>query len=100
MAMLREQLRITKKENELELINVKSAQADELKRLKTLLDRDADKRAYFDLENNYKLLEDKNRATMTELIQLRRTSDLKEQQVERMEKRIAASEKNLAMMKI
>lgn len=65
-----------------------------------LLDRDVDKRAYFDLENNFKLLEDKNRALMTELIQLRRTNDVKEQQVERMEKRIAQSEKNLAMMKI
>ena len=37
---------------------------------------------------------------MTELIQLRRANDLKEQQMERMEKRMAASEKNLAMMKI
>lgn len=100
MAILRDQLRIVKKENELELINVKSAQAEELKRLKMLLDRDVDKRAYFDLENNFKLLEDKNRALMTELIQLRRTNDVKEQQVERMEKRIAQSEKNLAMMKI
>ena len=68
---------------------MKSAQAEELKRLKMLLDRDVDKRAYFDLENNFKLLEDKNRALMTELIQLRRTNDVKEQQVERMEKRIA-----------
>ena len=59
-----------------------------------------DKRAHFDLENNYRVLEDKNRALMTELIQLRRANDLKEQQMERMEKRMAASEKNLAMMKI
>ena len=65
-----------------------------------LLDRDVDKRAYYDLENNQRLLEDKNRALMTELVQLRRANDLKDQQVERMEKRIAASEKNLAMVKI
>ena len=44
-----------------------------------MLDCDVDKRAHFDLENNYRLLEDKNRALMTELIQLRRTNDLKDQ---------------------
>ena len=43
-----------------------------------LLDRDVDKRAYFDLENNFKTLEDKNRALMSELIQLRRANDMKE----------------------
>ena len=37
---------------------------------------------------------------MTELVQLRRANDVKDQQMERQEKRIAASEKNLAMMKI
>ena len=65
-----------------------------------LLDRDVDKRAHFDLENNFRILEDKNRTLMTELIQLRRANDLKEWQMERMEKRIAASEKNLALAKI
>jgi hypothetical protein len=93
-------MRAFRKEHEMELINVKSAQADELRRLQMLLENDVDKRAYFDLENNFRLLEDKNRAFMTELIQLRRTNDLKEQQMERMEKRVAASEKNLAMAKI
>jgi len=43
-----------------------------------LLASDVDKRAYFDLENNMKLIEDKNRALMTELVQLRRANDLKE----------------------
>ena len=33
-----------------------------------MLDVDVDKRAHFDLENNFKLMEDKNRALMTELI--------------------------------
>jgi len=33
-----------------------------------LLESDVDKRAYFDLENNFRLLEDKNRAFMTELL--------------------------------
>jgi len=33
-----------------------------------LLASDVDKRSYFDLENSYKMLEDKNRALMTELI--------------------------------
>ena len=37
---------------------------------------------------------------MTELVKLRRAFDMKEQQGERMEKRMAASEKNLALMKI
>lgn len=89
-----------KKENEIEMLNTKSAQAEELRRLQTLLECDVDKRAHFDLENNYRVLEDKNRALMTELIQLRRANDLKEQQMERLEKRLAASEKNLAMIKI
>ena len=84
----------------MELLNVKSSQADELKRLQTLLVSEVDKRAFFDLENNFKLLEDKNRALMSELLQLRRANDQKEQQMERMEKRVAASEKNLALMKI
>ena len=56
-----------------------------------MLDCDVDKRAHFDLENNYRLLEDKNRALMTELIQLRRANDMKEQQMERIEKRMAVS---------
>lgn len=60
------------------MLNVKTQQASELKRLQMLLDRDVDKRSHFDLENNYRLLEDKNRALMTELIQLRRSTDLKE----------------------
>ena len=100
MTILREQLRVVKKEHEMELLNVKSSQADELKRLQTLLVSEVDKRAFFDLENNFKLLEDKNRALMSELLQLRRANDQKEQQMERMEKRVAASEKNLALMKI
>jgi len=62
----------------MELLNVKSSQADELKRLQMLLGSEVDKRAYFDLENNFKLLEDKNRALMSELIQLRRANDQKE----------------------
>ena len=82
------------------MLNIKQEQASELKRLQMLLDRDVDKRAFFDLENNYKLLEDKNRTLMTELVQLRRANDLKEQQMERLEKRTAAQEKNLAMLKI
>lgn len=97
---MREQLRIQKKETEIEMLNLKAEQATELKRLQMLLDRDVDKRAHFDLENNYRLLEDKNRALMTELIQLRRANDLKDQQMERLEKRTAAQEKNLAMLKI
>jgi len=52
----------------MELLNIKSSQADELKRLQNLLVSEVDKRAYFDLENNYKLQEDKNRALMTELL--------------------------------
>ena len=54
--MLRDQLRTAKKQHEIELLNIKSAQAEELKRLQSLLASDVDKRAYFDLENNMKLL--------------------------------------------
>ena len=43
-----------------------------------LLGSEVDKRAYFDHENSAKLLEDKNRALMSELIQLRRANDQKE----------------------
>ena len=58
-----------------------------------------DKRAHFDLENNYREMQDKNRVLMTELYKLRRETDMKEKEKELMEKRLAASEKNLATMK-
>ena len=41
----------------MELMSLKSAQRDELKKMQGLIDYDVDKRLYFDLEHNYKVLE-------------------------------------------
>ena len=60
-----------------------------MKRLRQLLDQDIDKRSLFDLENNFKLLEDQNRLMTSEIMLLRRNNDAKDQAVERTEKRLA-----------
>lgn len=53
----------------------------------------------FDLENNFKLLEDKNKLLMAQLIGLRREISVKEHQQEQTEKRLAAAEKQSAIAK-
>lgn len=53
----------------------------------------------FDLENNFKLLEDKNKMLTAQMIALRREINLKDQQQEQSEKRLAASEKQFAIAK-
>ena len=73
----------------MELVNLKQAQRDELKKMQALIDYDVDKRLYFDLENNYKVLEDQNRVLLSEIMQLRKTNDLKDEQVNRVEKKLA-----------
>ena len=63
----------------MELMSLKSAQRDELKKMQGLIDYDVDKRLYFDLEHNYKVLEGQNRVLMTEIMQLRRSNDMKDE---------------------
>lgn len=41
---------------------------EELRKMKVLLDQDVDKRHHYDLENNYRVLEDKNRMLMAEVM--------------------------------
>lgn len=75
---LKKQLRQLKKEHEIELVNVKTALKEELRRMQTLVERDFDKRNQFDLENNFKLLEEKNRMLITEVVSLRRANNMKD----------------------
>ena len=64
------------------------------------MELDIDKRAHFDLQHNYSLLNDKNRTLMTEVMHLRRGNDQKDAQVETLERRLAAAEKQITMIRI
>ena len=100
ISKLKKQIMIIKKEHEMEMISLKQAHKDELKRMQQLVDYDVDKRQYFDLERDFKLVEDQNRVLTTEIRQLRKVVDQKDQTVERTEKRLAESQKQFTLAKM
>ena len=82
------------------MISIKTQQKEELKKLQAIVELDVDKRAHFDLQHNYSLLNDKNRTLMTEVMHLRRANDQKDAQVENLERRLATAEKQITMIRI
>jgi hypothetical protein len=63
------------------------------------MEGDVDKRALFDVENKCRIITDKNKTLMTEVINMRKEMDVKEADVEKAQKRALDIEKRLVMMK-
>jgi hypothetical protein len=63
------------------------------------MEGDVDKRALFDIENKCRIITDKNKTLMTEVINMRKETDLKEVDLEKAQKRALDIEKRLVMMK-
>lgn len=55
----------------------------EREQIDKLMEGDADKRAVFDIENKCRIITDKNKTLMTEVINMRREMDVREGDVEK-----------------
>lgn len=63
------------------------------------MEGDADKRAVFEVENKCRIITDKNKTLMTEVINTRKEMDVKEVELEKAQKRALDLEKKLVLMK-
>lgn len=81
------------KQHELDRIAIKSAQKEEINQLRQLVEQDEDKRVQMEMQTQLKLMEEKNRMLMTQVVQMRRENTGKERQAETAEKKLAAAEK-------